>query len=169
MTGKAAGEVAASKGRAAYGLTGEPPEAIVLTCSDPRFQKAFDEFTRDLGLREGTFVRLVVSGGGWVLLNAATLPGKDFQALRERIDLHCRLSPTIRRLVMVIHDDCRWYEHAVGGGRGAGSAGSEPSRETLRRGQEALGVHLAAPLEMEVYHARFKDEGRREVEFERVL
>lgn len=91
------------------------PEALVLFCSDPRFQAAFDDFLcSDLGLdsRNGECVRIVAAGGSGIAAHPALLP-KDFRFLGRRIELHCGASKSIRRLILIGHEDCHWYHDLV--------------------------------------------------------
>ena len=57
------------------------PEAIVLYCSDPRFQTAFEPFVeRGLGLPKGRYVPFVMAGGAGVLGVSADEPKGSFVA-----------------------------------------------------------------------------------------
>jgi hypothetical protein len=87
------------------------PQAIVLCCSDPRFQTAFERFLReDLHLEKGQYIPIVVGGGAGVLAHPERLP-KEFKFVRERL-VHYRLSvfPTARRLILINHQGCRYYQ-----------------------------------------------------------
>jgi hypothetical protein len=87
------------------------PQAIVLCCSDPRFQGAFERFLREeLHLEKGQYIPLVVGGGAGVLAHPERLP-KEFKFVRERL-VHYRLSvfPTARRLILINHQGCRYYQ-----------------------------------------------------------
>ena len=57
------------------------PSAVVIYCSDPRFQTAFDNFiANDLHLAKGDFVPIVIAGGGGALARPHALP-KEFKPL----------------------------------------------------------------------------------------
>jgi hypothetical protein len=47
-----------------YHLAESKPQAIVVYCSDSRFQRAFREFVgNELHLEEGEYIPMVISGG----------------------------------------------------------------------------------------------------------
>lgn len=74
-------------------------EAIVVHCSDPRFQRAFTEFTtRELGLGIGDFMPLIVSGGASVLAHPLRLP-KEFKFMRDRLEFYRSVMPSLKRVV----------------------------------------------------------------------
>ncbi|HEY5909711.1 MAG TPA: hypothetical protein VJA21_03805, partial [Verrucomicrobiae bacterium] len=86
------------------------PSAIVIYCSDPRFQPAFREFVEhELGLTDGMTIPIVVGGGAGVLGHPEQLP-KEFKFLRERLEQYREIFPTVRRIVLINHEDCRYYE-----------------------------------------------------------
>ncbi len=86
------------------------PTAIAIYCSDPRFQPAFHEFIEhDLGLGEGMVVPTVVGGGAGVLGHPEQLP-KEFKFLRERLEQYRQIFPTVSRIILINHEDCRYYE-----------------------------------------------------------
>ena len=87
------------------------PQAIVLHCSDPRFQGAFEQFLREeLHLEKGQYIPIVVGGGAGVLAHPERLP-KEFKFLRQRLE-HYRTTvfPTARRLILINHQGCRYYQ-----------------------------------------------------------
>src|SRR5437867_6285642 len=86
------------------------PEAIVVYCSDPRFQTAFEQFlTNELGLRKGGYIPLVIGGGAGVLGHPEQLP-KEFKFVKDRFELYREHFPTIHRLVLINHQDCKYYD-----------------------------------------------------------
>ena len=148
------------------------PEAIVVHCSDPRFQEAFARFIGDeLHLAPGQFVPIVVGGGAGILARPHLMP-QEFRFLKERIDRHRRDFPTLRRAVLINHQDCRYYEMIREKGRallGLHITGLEPPREDLPAIAKALAEqcpHLG--IAPEIYYARFADSEGRRVTFERV-
>ena len=99
----------ASGGRT-YALVETTPRAIVIHCSDPRFQKAFSDFVHaELQLKEGEYIPLVVSGGVASLSEPLKLP-KEFKFLKERIELFLEWFKEIDRIVLINHEDCRYYD-----------------------------------------------------------
>ena len=138
------------------------PSAIVVRCSDPRFQAAFDQFIeQELHLRSGQSIPIIVGGGAGVLGHPEQLP-KEFKFLKERIE-HCHwIYPTVGRIVLINHEGCRYYEWVEA--RTMGLLGSrvslapEYSREDLsrvaRNSREFL-AHLGCRVEF--YYAKFVD------------
>lgn len=87
------------------------PEAVINLCSDVRLQPSFDDFIfHGLGLnfRQGHYARIIAAGGPGIVAHSKTLP-KQFSFFRRRLELHCGLSESIRRLILIGHEDCHWY------------------------------------------------------------
>ncbi len=85
----------------------EQPDALVVHCSDPRFQKHFGEFLRSrLGLE--TYGLIAVPGGAHFLTMLDYLPKFSWVGWRWVKFLVDFSRP--RRLVLIAHDDCRWYK-----------------------------------------------------------
>jgi hypothetical protein len=92
------------------GLTTTPPRAVVIYCSDHRFQAAFQEFIRDyLGLAPGEYTPLVVPGSAFSIGSTARMQlPKQFKMFGEQLALilnNHRGHPV--RIVVITHDDCR--------------------------------------------------------------
>ncbi len=158
-----------------YAVVPDPePDAIVIHCSDPRFQPAFEQFiASELGLKKGGYVPIVVGGGGGVLGHPEQLP-KEFKFLKERLEHYRKVFPTIRRVVLINHEGCRYYESlktktlAFLGPRRAISP--EHAREDLSlvsRVFHRLLSHLGWSVEL--YYARFADPERRKIEFQKIV
>lgn len=84
------------------------PEAdvIVVHCSDPRYQPHFQDFLkRGLGL--DSYALLAVPGGPQFLTLAEYLPKFSWVGWRWMKFLVDLSKP--RRVVLIGHDDCRWY------------------------------------------------------------
>src|SRR5262249_51830633 len=101
---------AAAPGRRLYtAATDSKPAAVVVYCSDPRFQAAFSEFIQqELGLGPGQVIPLVIGGGAGVLGHPEILP-KEFKFLKERLEAYRDIFPTARRIILINHEDCRYY------------------------------------------------------------
>jgi hypothetical protein len=85
------------------------PEAVVVYCSAPRFQTAFDQFIeKELGLRKGQFIPLVIAGGAGPLAHPERLP-KEFKFMKDRLELFRKHYPSINRVVLINHEDCVYY------------------------------------------------------------
>jgi len=91
-------------------LSSVSPEAVVIYCSDPRFQGAFQEFIEGtLGLAKGQYIPFVVAGGPGALARPLELP-KEFKFMRERLDLFREHFKSIKRIVLLGHEDCAYYK-----------------------------------------------------------
>ncbi len=149
------------------------PEAVVVYCSDPRFQTAFEPFVEeDLGLPKGQFIPLVVAGGAGVLANPERLP-KEFKFVKDRFELFHGHFASLRRLVLINHEDCAYYQmlaRKVPGLPGPGPDSPHRPRDDLppiaRTVHRLLG-HLG--WDIELYYARFAGADRSHVAFDRVL
>jgi hypothetical protein len=152
-------------------VTDARPAAIVIYCSDPRFQPAFAEFIEhELGLGPGMTVPIVVGGGAGVLGHPELLP-KEFKFLKERLEQYRTLFPTARRIILINHEDCRYYEALKGrvmallGSRLALSPHYE--REDLSlvaRTFRHFLSHLGYTIEF--YYAHFADPAHTQIEIE---
>lgn len=150
------------------------PEAIVVYCSDPRFQIAFEEFVaRELGLAKGKYLPLVVGGGAGVIGHPEQLP-KEFKFMKERFELYRSLFPTIRRIVLINHEDCRYYTSLKT--KLAGFFGPrfkllpEFARDDLSLVAKAFNHFLAhLGVTIELYYARFANPEHSKISFEKLL
>ena len=89
-------------------IPAQQTDTLVVHCSDYRIQPGIREFLND-GLRlNGNFDLLAIPGGPQALTLVEYLPKfswagwKWFRFLLERHEL--------KRLVLIAHDDCKWYE-----------------------------------------------------------
>jgi len=149
------------------------PQAIVVYCSDPRFQTGFDQFIeKELGLAKGEFIPLVIAGGAGVLAHPERLP-KEFKFMRDRFELLRRHYTSIRRIVLINHEDCAYYkmltERIPGSLRHHAGAASHRPREDM----ESIGAifhRLLAHLgvQIELYYSRFADDDHTKVTFDRI-
>lgn len=153
-------------------ITNPKPEAIVVYCSDPRFQLAFDQFIeKELGLPKGAFLPLIIGGGAGVLGHPEQLP-KEFKFLKERFELYRDVFPSLRRVVLINHEDCRYYEFLkrklLGFLSPRFAIPPEHARVDLSLVAKAV-KHLLPHLGFatEFYYARFADTERTRVVFER--
>jgi hypothetical protein len=149
------------------------PEAIVVYCSDPRFQTAFDQFIqKELGLPKGQFMPLVVGGGAGVLSHPLQLP-KEFKFLKERFEVYRDVFPSLRRIVLINHEDCRYYDFLKTKVLGALGLRLATSRQHAREDLSLVSLafkQLLAHLgfTVEFYFAKFADAERSKIVFERV-
>jgi hypothetical protein len=148
------------------------PDAIVVHCSDPRFQAAFRQFIEtELGLAEGQYVPLVIGGGAGVLAHPERLP-KEFKVLKDRLRMHMGQFASIYRIILINHEDCKYYEELRGklphlfsdylGGT------ADKQRHDLGAVARTLLDVLSSKAGIERYYARFADPDRTRVTFDRV-
>jgi len=155
-------------------VTDAKPTAIVIYCSDPRFQTAFHEFVEhELGLGEGMTIPIVVGGGAGVLGHPEQLP-KEFKFLRERLEQYRKIFPTVRRIILINHEDCRYYETLKS--RVLSLLGSRFNvarhfeREDLSLVSKAFRLFLShLGYSIEFYYAHFVDPEHTKIEIDRVM
>ena len=155
-----------------YESVDREPVAIVVHCSDPRFQKAFREFIRnELGLNDGEYIPFVISGGVASLSEPLKLP-KEFKFMKERIELFLGLFDSIKRIVLINHEDCRHYDalkDLLGGLflRHAPTMAERQQRDLLGVARTLLGL-FRPNLALDLYYARFLDPDHKQIVFERI-
>jgi hypothetical protein len=85
------------------------PEAAVVYCGDPRLQTAFVPFIEnELGLAKGRYIPTIVGGGAGTLAYPERLP-KEFKFMKDRLELIHRAFPSVKRAVLINHQDCIYY------------------------------------------------------------
>ena len=126
----------------------EQPDALVIHCSDPRFQKHFHEFLRThLGL--DTYGLLAVPGGTQFLTMVDYLPKFSWAGWRWTkflFDLQ-----KVTRVILIAHDDCRWYQDLRFGFR------PRPMREHQIEDLQAVAREIRtrfAGVRPELYYAK---------------
>jgi hypothetical protein len=130
------------------------PEALVVHCSDHRFQAGFREFLQK-GLGLSTYALLSTPGGGHFLTLEHFLP-KVAKVGRESMTFHVeRAGP--RRIVLVGHDDCLFFkeraQHLF-----RGSDLNAKQAENLRRAR-AVATERFPGLPVDVYFAHAHGDG----------
>jgi hypothetical protein len=149
------------------------PAAIVIHCSDPRFQGAFEQFVaHELHLEQGEYIPIIVGGGGGVLAHPEQLP-KEFKFLKDRLEHYRKVFPTVRRIVLINHEGCRYYDSLK-----VKTVAFLGSRLALHpdHARDDLGLvvkvfqHLLSHLGygIELYYARFAEPERTRIVFEKV-
>jgi hypothetical protein len=147
------------------------PTAVVIHCSDPSFQAAFNGFVeQELKLAPGDYVPLVFSGGAGVLSQPMSLP-KEFKFVKERIEFLRRHFASIKRVILINHEDCEYY--ATLADRFQGLLGSRLSDHMRQDMKSIAGILLRAlpvahGLSIELYYARFADDAHTKIAFERI-
>src|SRR5512137_176379 len=126
------------------------PEADVIAvhCSDPRYQPHFQQFLNTaLGL--GRYGLIAVPGGPQFLTLTDYLPKFSWAGWRWLKFLVDLAQP--RRIVLIAHDDCRWYH----GFLKPGEAGPVRQLEDLRRVRRMMEERFAE-AHVELYFARLE-------------
>ena len=80
--------------------------AVVIHCSDPRYQPHFQEFLRE-GLALDNYALIAVPGGAQLLILSEYLPKFSWSGWRWVKFIVDLVDPA--RLVLIAHEDCRWY------------------------------------------------------------
>ena len=149
-------------------LSGVKPDAVVVYCSDPRFQTTFRKFTEgEIGLAEGKYIPFVVAGGAGALARPETMP-KEFKFMRRRLELFINDFISIRRIILINHEDCAYYRDLSKKALGAAKKGRHLARTDLKKIAEIFRKILAFPVRIELYYARFANRNRTLVTFEEV-
>ena len=80
---------------------------LVVHCSDPRFQPHFQQFL-EKALKLDHYALVAVPGGAQFLTLAEYLPKFSWAGWRWTKFLVDVAKP--RRVILIAHDDCRWYQ-----------------------------------------------------------
>jgi hypothetical protein len=148
------------------------PQAIVVYCCDPRFQTAFGPFVeKELGLAPGQCIPLVVAGGAGVLANPDRLP-KEFEFLKDRLELFHAHFASIRRLILINHEDCAYYKALAGKTPDLWTYAADLChwpREDLGRIAQTIDQRLShLGWKAQFYYAAFVHGDRGKVAFDRI-
>ena len=141
-------------------IPAQQTDTLVVHCSDYRIQPGIREFLND-GLRlNGNFDLLAIPGGPQALTLVEYLPKfswagwKWFRFLLERHEL--------KRLVLIAHDDCKWYETLPVHLHGS-KVLRQRQEEDLRRVHTTLESDFPG-LIVEAYYVAWDDEQRVNIE-----
>lgn len=135
-------------------------EVLAVYCSDHRFQAGIREFLDDgLGLR-ANYDGLVVPGGPQCLVEVDALPKFSWVARkwsRMLVQAH-----TLKRLVLIAHQDCGWYKWLEPW---------QPTHGAVRRKQEddlrtasRMALQLVSGLTADLFYAGWNEAGAVTVE-----
>lgn len=143
------------------------PEAIVIWCSDPRFQEAILQFVWDeLKLAPGTYVPFTVDGGSSALGRPSELP-KEFKFIKDRLELFREHFTSIKRVVIINHEDCAHYR-MLSGKLGALLPFHKhlecDDMKLIKTVFQKLLAHLG--MKLELYYAKFVDESHTQITIE---
>ena len=90
------------------GGEGEAGTALVVQCSDPRYQPHFHDFLRR-GLKLERYALLAVPGGAQFLTLVDFLPKFSWAGWRWVKFIGDIAPPS--RVILIAHEDCLWYKH----------------------------------------------------------
>ena len=156
-----------------YHLDQSEPTALVIHCSDPRFQKAFKEFINsELELRDGYYIPLVISGGSSSLSEPLKLP-KEYKFMKERIEYFIERFPSLNRIILINHEDCKYYQtmkKALGNPiLSHVSSLIDRHKVDLQYVLSNVVNFLGPKIHAELYYARFADDLKESIVFEKIL
>ncbi|MGV8151889.1 MAG: hypothetical protein ACP5OG_02315 [Candidatus Nanoarchaeia archaeon] len=148
------------------------PKAVVVYCSDPRFQTAFRDFIcEELKLSEGEFIPLVVAGGADALSNPLTLP-KEFKFMKDRLKLYQERFKEIESIILIGHEDCKYYNSVkdrIKNFINSKLTLSEQHKTTLNLLPKLIADFITSKVKLEIYFAKFTDETQSGVVFEKLV
>lgn len=126
---------------------------LVIHCSDPRIQAPVHDFLRDqLGLER--YALLAVPGGPQFLTLAEFLPKFSWAGWRWVKFLAQVSGP--ERVILIAHEDCKWYEHI----HAAGAAAGHRERQVRDLREACAGIReRIARANVELYYARLNQAG----------
>lgn len=149
-----------------YELIEGKPDALVIHCSDPRFQSAFHDFLRDeLGITMPAVIAVPGSTGSFGV--QSFLP-KNWYALRNQIKLMTEHND-FPRVVLINHDDCKGYASIAHLFKGLTNLVSE-QRKHLKALAGFIQKEFLSGAKFELYQARIiNKDGKKYVDFEQVI
>lgn len=138
-------------------MTTPEENVLVVHCSDPRYQPHFQDFLRrELGLAR--YALLAIPGGVQTLTLVDYLPKFAWAGWRWLKFLDNLSSP--HRVILITHDDCRWYVD----NRFASADARNTQIADLRRIRNAV-LERFGPRQVDLYYATLTSGGAR---FERL-
>jgi len=138
------------------------PGTIIVSCSDPRIRTAIRRFVEEkLKLAQGEFVPINVAGGAAALAHRTKRPG-DFFYIRDQIEFFCGHFTSIKRVVIIGHQDCGYYKTILNH-----PDKDDREKKDLPRAAEVITREIPG-VTVDCYYARFLDESHAEIVFEMV-
>lgn len=149
-----------------YYLQEGNPDALVLHCSDPRFQGAFHNF-----LEQELNVKMpakIVIPGSVSSFGVQTFLPKGWHAMRKQIELMAAHSK-FPRVILINHDDCKGYAKIAQFIGGMSRVVSEQRKHLKLIGRYIREQYLPH-AQFELYHAKIVQKDNDSfVEFERII
>jgi len=143
----------------------EPSRVMVIACSDGRWRSQTLDFVTN-ELRLDPHFHMVEVPGGIEPLTLLDLVPKDFNFLRRRVHMLVQLH-SIRRLILIAHQDCGWYlQRKIG----PPTTDIRPRQIADLRHVRARARDLFGDVTVETYFASLdRDGGSSRVVFEAVI
>lgn len=164
-------ETGESKVRTYPVLAAASPTTLILNCGDARFQVAIGQFiAEDLGLKDGEYVHVVVSGGVGSLCEPYTRP-KEFKFVREMMELYLKRFSSIKKVVLISHEDCGKYKLLSKYVGPAFLHGFQTMSDRQRNDLHKVGIAvigLFSGVEIERYFLKFSNPEHTEAVFEKL-
>ena len=146
------------------------PEAIIVFCGDPRFQAAIASFiAEELHLKPGEYLPFSVPGGIASLSEQFARP-KDFKVLKEGLEFYLTRLRTIRKVILINHEDCKKYHDLCERLPFSFLSGSIPDRQRsdLHKVTQVVSRIIPEQVEVQRYYAKFANPEHTQVTFEAV-
>lgn len=140
-------------------------DAVVIHCSDPRFQEAFRAFVKnELKIQHPAFI---VIPGGVSSVGAELFAPKHLKTLKDQIEFMMAHSK-YPRLILINHEDCKMYgklydlvnkkvglhQHQI---------------EDLKKAVELFKKYVPAANAIEIYMARLDQSQPNKIYFEKIV
>ena len=146
-----------------YALNEAAPDALVIHCSDPRFQEAFRRFIKD-ELKIEHYVPVVIPGSV-SSIGIQDLQPKYFKTLYQYLKVLTDVNK-VPRIIIINHEDCRGYQSIKGFILARRATIPEQQRRDLRAGAELFN-DLLPGSHVELYQSRITED--RAITFEKIL
>lgn len=143
------------------------PTTLIIHCSDPRFQFAFNCFlANDLDLAQGQFIPIVIAGGPASLANPAM--AEEMQYINIQIVFFLNHFPSIKSIVLINHEDCGFYSKIPN------PTGKKENREkddafiAAENTADRIASEGICGVEVLAFYAKFANADRSEIVFEKM-
>lgn len=148
---------------AQYTLNDSPPEALVIHCSDPRFQAALQKFLQE-ELRLTHYMPLVIPGS-ICAIGLQDLQPKYFKTLYQQLKILTNFHK-VPRTIIINHDDCKGYESIKGFLLARRRTLGEQQRKDLLEAATMLKDFLPG-THVELYQARIAE--NKQISFDKIF
>ena len=92
-----------------YEIVKKTQKAVIIHCSDPRFQDAFRKFIEEQKkMKVGEYTPIIIPGGPGNLGRPKTHP-IDFESLLKQVEFFLNENKT-NTVILINHQDCKYYQ-----------------------------------------------------------